>query len=45
MLIETREGFDFTGADCMSWIRDAGFTNLGVEPLTQVESIAVGLKP
>jgi hypothetical protein len=25
MLIETRDGFDFTGADCQGWMRDAGF--------------------
>ena len=24
MLIETREGFDYTGADCMSWMKEAG---------------------
>jgi hypothetical protein len=45
MLIETREGFDFTGADCMGWMQNAGFTNLRVERLTSVESIAVGVKP
>jgi hypothetical protein len=27
MLIETRGGFDFTGADCMGWMRDAGFSD------------------
>jgi hypothetical protein len=31
MLIETREGFDFTGTDCMSWFRDAGFVETRVE--------------
>jgi len=25
MLIETQAGFDFTGADCSGWMRDAGF--------------------
>ena len=25
MLIETQAGFDFTGADCSRWMRDAGF--------------------
>ena len=25
MLIETPGGFDYTGADCSSWMRDAGF--------------------
>jgi hypothetical protein len=34
MLIETRGGFDYTGADCTAWMRDAGFTNCRVVPLT-----------
>jgi SAM-dependent methyltransferase len=25
MLIETREGFDYTGADCTGWMHDVGF--------------------
>jgi hypothetical protein len=29
----------------MGWMQDAGFTNLRVERLTSVESIAVGVKP
>jgi hypothetical protein len=45
MLIETREGFDFTGADCMSWMQDAGFRDLRVEPLSGFISMAVGIKP
>ncbi len=35
MLIETRGGFDFTAADCIGWMRDAGFSkarSLGSEP-------------
>ena len=26
MLIETPGGFDYTGADCAGWMREAGFT-------------------
>ena len=26
MLIETPGGFDYTGADCCSWLREAGFS-------------------
>ena len=32
MLIETREGFDFTGADCMSWFREGGLVETRAEP-------------
>jgi hypothetical protein len=44
MLIETREGFDFTGADCMAWFREAGFVKTHVEPLAGPDSMVVGLK-
>jgi hypothetical protein len=44
MLIETREGFDYTGSDCASWMREAGFSNTRVEPLVGPESMVVGIK-
>ena len=44
MLIETRGGFDFTGADCSSWMRDAGFHNIRVEHLAGPDSMVVGIK-
>lgn len=44
MLIETRGGFDFTGADCSSWMRDAGFRNTRVEHLVGPDSMVVGIK-
>jgi precorrin-6B methylase 2 len=44
MLIETREGFDFTGADCQQWMRDAGFAKTRVEHLTGPDSMVVGVK-
>jgi hypothetical protein len=44
MLIETRGGFDYTGADCMDWMREAGFTNCRVEALTGPHSMVVGKK-
>ena len=33
MLIETPGGFDYTGADCRGWMRDAGFRETYVEHL------------
>jgi hypothetical protein len=44
MLIETREGFDFTGADCMGWLREAGFVETRVEPLVGPDSMVIGFK-
>jgi hypothetical protein len=44
MLIETRGGFDFTGADCMSWMKEAGFRETWVTPLSGPDSMAVGIK-
>jgi O-methyltransferase domain len=44
MLIETQGGFDYTGADCCGWMRDAGFRETYVEQLTGIESMVVGIK-
>lgn len=44
MLIETREGFDFTGADCMAWFKEAGFVETRVEPLVGPDSMVIGIK-
>lgn len=45
MLIETRGGFDYTGADCQAWMRDAGFVSTRVEPLLGPDSMIIGFKP
>lgn len=44
MLIETPGGFDFTGADCAGWMKEAGFTSTRVEPLVGPDSMVVGIK-
>ena len=44
MLIETRGGFDYTGADCRTWLLEAGFREAYVEPLAGPDSMAVGIK-
>jgi hypothetical protein len=44
MLVETQGGFDYTGADCCNWMREAGFSETRVEQLTCVESMVVGTK-
>src|SRR5262245_16173989 len=44
MLIETPGGFDYTGADCMGWLREAGFREARVEPLGGAYSMAIGIR-
>jgi precorrin-6B methylase 2 len=44
MLIETHDGFDFSGADCCGWMREAGFRETRVEPLAGPDSMVVGIK-
>jgi hypothetical protein len=44
MLIETQGGFDYTGADCAAWMRDAGFRQTRVEHLSGPDSMVVGIK-
>lgn len=44
MLIETPGGFDFTGADCAAWMREAGFSATRVEPLVGPDSMVVAIK-
>jgi hypothetical protein len=44
MLIETREGFDYTGADCRAWMADVGFRESYVQPLVGPDSMVVAIK-
>lgn len=44
MLIETPGGFDYTGADCKAWMKDAGFSTMRVEPLAGSDSMVIGIK-
>ncbi len=44
MLIETPGGFDYTGADCSGWMREAGFSQTRVEHLAGPDSMVVGIK-
>jgi hypothetical protein len=44
MLIETPGGFDYTGADCMGWMKEAGFRETRVEYLVGPDSMVVGIK-
>jgi hypothetical protein len=44
MLIETPGGFDFTPADCMEWMRNAGFRGARAEHLVGPHSMVVAVK-
>jgi hypothetical protein len=44
MLIETPGGFDYTGADCAGWMKEAGFSSARVEPLVGPDSMVIGIK-
>ena len=44
MLIETPGGFDYTGADCSEWLKQAGFRETRVEHLFGPDSMVIGIK-
>jgi hypothetical protein len=37
-------GFDYTGADCQGWMKDAGFSETYVQHLEGPTSMVVGIK-
>lgn len=44
MLIETPGGFDFTGADCIQWMKKAGFKRTTMEKLAGPDSMVIAIK-
>jgi hypothetical protein len=44
MLIETQDGFDYSGADCCGWMKEAGFRETRVEHLVGPDSMVVGIR-
>ncbi len=44
MLIETPAGFDYSGADCQRWMKEAGFRETRVEHLVGPDAMVVGIK-
>ena len=44
MLIETPGGFDYSGVDCIGWMKDAGFKEAHVEHLVGPDSMVIGIK-
>lgn len=45
MLVETPGGFDYTGADCVEWLTEAGFVDCRIEHLVGPDSMVIGIKP
>jgi hypothetical protein len=44
MLLETGEGFDYTGAQFDTWCREAGFRRTEIVPLAGTTSAAIAYK-
>ncbi len=44
MLVETPGGFDYTGADCAAWMKEAGFRETRVQHLIGPDSMVIGTK-
>jgi hypothetical protein len=44
MLIETTAGFDYTGADCQGWMKEAGFRETRVEHLVGPDSMVIAIR-
>jgi hypothetical protein len=44
MLLASNGGFDFTGADCIGWLREVGFRDIRLERLTEDQSMVSGVK-
>ena len=44
MLLELPGGFDYTGADCSGWLKEAGFRETRVEHLMGPDSMVIGIK-
>ena len=44
MLIETNGGFDYSGSDCIAWMKGAGFKAADVEHLVGPDSMVIGIK-
>jgi SAM-dependent methyltransferase len=45
MLLETAGGSEYTANECRRWMEDAGFTEISVQPLGDMHSALIGIKP
>jgi ubiquinone/menaquinone biosynthesis C-methylase UbiE len=44
MLIETAGGFEYSDAECTSWMQEAGFHEIRIEPLNSIHTAVIGSK-
>jgi hypothetical protein len=44
MLIETKGGSEYTAAECIAWLRNAGFAETRIEPLDKLHTAVAGFK-
>jgi hypothetical protein len=44
MLVRTQGGFDYTRAECVTWMREAGFAEIRAESLCDPYSMIAGIK-
>jgi len=44
MLIETSGGFEYTSAECISWMQQSGFCGVRLEPLDGIHTAVIGFK-
>jgi len=44
MMLETPGGFDYTGADCAGWMKEAGFCETRMEHLVGPDSMVIGIR-
>jgi ubiquinone/menaquinone biosynthesis C-methylase UbiE len=44
MLLWTAGGYDFSGSECAEWMKEAGFNEVRIEPLTAEQSMVTGKK-
>jgi precorrin-6B methylase 2 len=44
MLLWTAGGYDFSGSECAKWMKEAGFNDARIEPLTAEQSMVIGKK-
>jgi hypothetical protein len=44
MLVESPGGFDYTGQDCIGWMKEVGFREARVRHLVGPDSMVVGIK-
>jgi hypothetical protein len=44
MLTESPGGFEYTGTDCVGWMRETGFRQTRVEHVSGPHSVVIGIK-